>query len=103
RASATLELRTDACVVRRQLGANVLGVETLRARGRANEIAEDDGDDLALLDRPSSRGEGRPAFGAELCVGRILRAAGWTGDHGRSVRRRSAVRIGQRMTKNAIA
>jgi hypothetical protein len=36
-------------VERRQLCADVLRVEPLRSRGRADQIAEDDGHDLPLL------------------------------------------------------
>ena len=71
-ASMTLELRPDAGVIRRQLRAHVLGIELLCARRRADEVAEDDRDDLAFLDRPGSRGEARSALGAELRLRRVL-------------------------------
>ena len=66
RSAATFELRANASVVRRQLRAHVLGIRPLRARRRSDEVAEHDGDDLSLLDRPRRRSEARSALGAEL-------------------------------------
>ena len=74
-ASMTLELRPDAGVIRRQLRADVLGIQLLCACRRPNKVAEHDGDDLTFLNRPGSRGEARAALRAELRLWRILRAA----------------------------
>ena len=56
RAAVALELGADALVVRAEERLDVLGVERLRACGEADEVAEDDRDDLALAPcaRPSS-------------------------------------------------
>ena len=48
RPAVALELVPDACVVRAKDRLDVLGVERLRPRGEADEVAEDHGDDLAL-------------------------------------------------------
>ena len=53
RAAEALEIRADARVIRRQQGPHVLRVELLRAGREADEIAEEDGDNLALLARSS--------------------------------------------------
>src|SRR6478672_5857379 len=79
-------LRPDAGVIGRQLGAHVLWIELLRACRRPDKVAEHDGDDLAFLDRPGSRGEARSALRAELRLWRILRTASRACDHRRSVR-----------------
>ena len=44
-----LELDAQARVVRAEYGTNVLGVELLRRRREPDQVAEEDGDDLALL------------------------------------------------------
>ena len=48
RAAVTLELRADALVVRAEQRLHVLGIHRLGARREADEVAEDDRDDLAL-------------------------------------------------------
>src|SRR5476649_1064635 len=64
------------------------GIEPLPKGGGARHVREEDGDRppyLALHDR--GRSQPRPTFGAELRVGRALRAALGALDHGpRSVR-----------------
>jgi hypothetical protein len=49
RPAETLDLRPQAPVVRREHGAHVLRVELLRSSGEADEIGEEDRDDLALF------------------------------------------------------
>ena len=88
RAAEALELVAQVRVVGREHRADVLGIELLGARREADEVGEEDGDDLALL----ARGRGRPlerrATGvAEAGAGRVLPAAPGTDDHARSVRR----------------
>jgi hypothetical protein len=48
RAAETLELGADAGVVRAQDRLHVLRIERLRPRGEADEVAEEDSDDLAF-------------------------------------------------------
>ena len=47
-AAMALELRTDALVVRAEECLDILRVHRLRAGGEADEVAEDNRDDLAL-------------------------------------------------------
>ncbi len=47
-AAAPLELRADAVVVRREERLDVLGIHRLCLCREADEVAEDDRDDLAL-------------------------------------------------------
>ena len=47
-AAVTLELRADALVVGAQERLDVLGIDRLRRAREADEVAEDDRDDLAL-------------------------------------------------------
>jgi hypothetical protein len=49
RPAEALDLRPQAPVVRRKHGAHVLRVELLRASGKADEIGEEDRDDLPLF------------------------------------------------------
>jgi len=60
-ASMTLELRPDTCVVRRELFANVFGIQPLRASRRPDKITEHDCDDLPFLDRRRAVTEPRSA------------------------------------------
>ena len=111
-AAELLDLCTDGREIRRKQVAHVFGVEPLGAAGRADEIGEEDGDDLALLarrlrlhrDRCAAGGaesrpdgnvraafhagkeEGRPARHAEACTVRVLPATGRTHDHVPKVR-----------------
>ncbi len=78
-ASEALELRAHAGVVRLQQPADVLWVHALRAGREADEVAEEAGDDLALLARCRRDRERRAALGAELGVLGVLRSAGRTG------------------------
>ena len=48
RATVTLQLGPNPCVVGAEDGFDVLWVERLGLRGEADEIAEEDGDDLAF-------------------------------------------------------
>ena len=50
-AAEALELGADACVVGLEQPPHVLRIHLLRARGEADEVAEEAGDDLALLAR----------------------------------------------------
>src|SRR3954466_668698 len=85
-APEALELGTKLRVVSRERRADVLGVEPLRARGRADEVGEEDRHDLPLLARRSGRrDERRAAHAAEARTVEILVAAGRTGDHVRTV------------------
>jgi hypothetical protein len=48
-AAVPLELASQLRVVRRQRGADVLGIELLRLRGEPDQVGEQDRDDLPLL------------------------------------------------------
>src|SRR6185436_9707058 len=56
RAAMALELVPEAGVIRREQCPDVLGIELLGARGEADEIGEENGDDLALLTPGRNRG-----------------------------------------------
>src|SRR5262245_24031041 len=49
RAAVPLELGAEALVVRREHGADVLRVDTVGPRGRADDVGVEDGQDLSLL------------------------------------------------------
>ena len=88
RAAEALELVAQAGVVGREQRPHVLGVELLGARGEADEVGEEDGDDLALLAAgESSRRERRRTGHAEPRARRILGGAVGT-KHAPSVKRR---------------
>ena len=53
-AAALLELRSQPVVVRPQDRLDVLGIERLGARGEADEVGEENGDDLALAPHRSA-------------------------------------------------
>ena len=73
----SIRLPADRLVVAEQTG-DVFGVQALPQRGGADEVAEQSGDDLALLaDR--GRFELGAAFAAELLPFGVLRAAGRAG------------------------
>jgi len=61
RARVALDLLTQAGVVGADAGADVFWVCVLRGCGEANEVAEEDGDDLSLL---QERGAGCSVRGA---------------------------------------
>ncbi len=76
RAAEALQVAAEPLVVRSQDRAYVLGIEPLRAGGRADEIGEDDGDRLALLSgRAGHDVESGTARVAEPCVVRVGVAA----------------------------
>jgi hypothetical protein len=62
-----------------------LGVGRLTERCRADEVAEEDGDDLAMLARRLDRPERGGTRHAEARLGRVLNAAGRAGRHRRSL------------------
>ena len=72
RAAAPLELLADSGMERRQLGPHVLRVEPLGACRRSDEVTEDDGDDLPLLDARSLVSKPLSALGAELGGSHVL-------------------------------
>ena len=83
-----LELRADAVVVGTEDGAHLLGIELLRFRREPDEVAEEDGDDLALLARRDRLGaESGPAHPAQAKALGVLLAAARARDHGERVRR----------------
>ena len=76
RASVSLDLRAKPRVVRRERRADVLRVEPLRPAREADEVGEEDGDDLPFLARGRRvRDEGGTAHAAEAeAVGVLLTA-----------------------------
>src|SRR6185437_12408006 len=86
RTAVPFELGAKLRVVAGERGPDVLGVESLRARRRADEVGEEDRHDLPLLARGlGDRREGGPAHAAEAEALRVLLAAGRTRDHARTV------------------
>ena len=86
RPDPALQLVTQALVVRRQDGLDVLRVEPFRPGSEADQVGEEDRDDLAL--RPAARLDERGrTLGAELGRGVVLVAAVRADDHARSLRR----------------
>ena len=53
-AAVALELGAHALVVGAQERRDILGIHRLGSRGKADEVAEDDRDDLALLARSTT-------------------------------------------------
>ena len=91
RAAVALELGPYPCVVWRNERLDVLRVELLGARGRADEVHEDRSDDLSLFGRRRrrrSRGELGAAGQAEARLRRVLGSALDTERHAISVRPR---------------
>ena len=90
RPAVELDLLPQARVVGTDARADVLGVGGLRGGGEADEVAEEDGDDLALLvhGRRRLRGQRSGAKTAELEAVWVLLAAGRTGQHAPSLGRR---------------
>ena len=96
RAAVALDLLSQALVVRTDAGAHVLGVGGLGGGGEADQVAEEDGDDLALLGRQG--GFLRQRSGAERTerkLARELLAAGRAGRHRPSLGQ--PLRTGERM------
>ena len=82
RAAVALELAAHPSVVRRQGRADILRVEELRLRGRADQVGEEDRHNLALLEEQlGGRVERRAAAGAEGNAVRALPPAGRADDH----------------------
>jgi heme-degrading monooxygenase HmoA len=74
-------------VIWREQRLDVLRVEPLRLRREADQVDEDDGDDLSLGARgPPGLGKRQPALGAEFRACFVLMAAGRAGGHMSSVR-----------------
>ena len=86
RAAEALELGAHASVIRPEHRANVLGIELLGARGRADDVDEEPGDELALLARRRGLGERRAARQAEARDLRVVLTALGTKRHRSSVR-----------------
>ena len=83
-AAEALELVPEAGVVRAEQRAHLLGIHLLGARREADEIGEEHGHDLALLEpRLLGRRERRAARVAEAGAFRVLLAAARARDHGR--------------------
>jgi hypothetical protein len=98
RAAAAFELVARALVVDAEQRADVLGVALLGACRRADEVGEDDADDLPLLAPRgrADRSERGAALGAELRRVRVRGAAGGTGPHwSESMRGRGGVGRGE--------
>jgi hypothetical protein len=90
RPAVPLELNADLGLVARQERANVLRIQALRSRGRPDEVAEEDGDDLALLAHFSRGSQRDTAHAAQAKAIWVLLAAARTYDrHGHRVRRAS--------------
>ena len=87
RPAVSLELSAERLVVPAQHRADVLRVELLGARRRADQVDEDGRDDLPLLACRRLRAERRAACVAKPRVVRVLAAALGAGDHAASVRR----------------
>jgi hypothetical protein len=90
-AAVALELATDAVVVRTEDGAHLLRVELLGLRRKPDKVAEEDGDDLALLACDCFGSERRAAHPAQAEALGVLLAAARTADHAQRVRRRRPV------------
>jgi hypothetical protein len=86
RAAPALEHLSQVRVVRREEGAHVLGIHLFGARGEADQVGEEHGDDLALLPRGGRRFERHAAGAAELETLRVLLTTSGTNGHGGSVR-----------------
>jgi hypothetical protein len=89
RSAETLNLQFHARVVRPQARTDILGIGLLGSRGEADQVDEQDRDDLSLL-RPRPRGlvDRGTAGPAESCPLRVLFTALGTCRHPQSLRRR---------------
>jgi hypothetical protein len=72
RSSEPLELRTHARVIRGDHRLHVLGIEPLGAGGRADQVGEDDGDELPLLGRNRRSRSGRDRRAAREAETRLV-------------------------------
>ena len=52
-AAEALQLGADVSVVAAQHGRHILGIRRFRTRGEPDQVAEEDGDDLALFAHPA--------------------------------------------------
>ena len=86
RAAVALEDDAQILEVAAHARPQRLGVGRLAERGRADEVAEEDRDDLALLARRLRRGERRPARAAEPRVVGVLAPTARACRHARSLR-----------------
>ena len=83
-----LQLQADTLVVRAEDRPHVLRVELLGLRREADEVAEEHGDDLALLVRNGRlRGERSATHPAQSETIRVFLAAARTDDHAQRLRR----------------
>jgi hypothetical protein len=89
RAAVPFELMPQTRVVRADTCANILGVGCFGGGGEADQVAEEDRHDLALLARLRHDGERGPAPVAEFRGRDILGAARWAG-HWRSLEHAAA-------------
>jgi hypothetical protein len=86
RPAEALELGADALMVRLEQSPHVLGIHRLGAGSEPHEVAEEAGDDLALLSRYADVKLGA-ATRAEARVGRVLAPAAGAGLHGERIGR----------------
>ena len=95
RAAVALDVLPQAGVVGADAGADVLGVSRFRGGGEADEVAEEDGHDLALLLHGCRRlrGQRRRTERAEGELARQLLAARRACRHARSLRRPIATNV----------
>ena len=84
-ASEALELRAHLRVVGLEQAAHILRIHALGACREADEVAEEAGDDLALLARAAPALQRGRALRAEACVFRVLAAAARADLHERRI------------------
>src|SRR5262249_11717964 len=85
RAAVALEYRSQLLERSSESPADHLGVARLSEGRRADEVAKEDRDDLALLPRTLGDGERRGAGHAEARLGRVLDPAARAGLHAGSL------------------
>ncbi len=90
RAAVLLDHRLGGLEVARQHVAQALRIEPLAERGRAGDVAEEDGDGLPLLARRRGRRQRRGALVAEPCSRRVVVTAARTDRHVQRLERRAA-------------
>ena len=104
RAAVTLEDDAQILEVAAHACAQRLGVRRLAERGRADEVAEEHGDDLALLARGLSRsGQLGSARAAEARVAPVLAPAVRASRHGRGVYERTGWSSASSMLAASVA